>query len=417
VRWPNLQHGLTLVTLVIAGEAVFLLPFVVARVFRPTLLMALGIDNLELGTAFSVYGLVAMLAYLFGGPLADRYPARGLLTAALLSTAAGGLWFARLPSLAALTVLYGGWGLSTILLFWSALIGATRHWGGDQAQGRAYGLLDGGRGLFAAALASVAVAAFAGLLPADDAGEVEVRREAMRAIILAASVATAAAGFLCWWVLPAGLRVGGAQSLDLSGIRAAARRREVWLQAVVVVCAYFAYKVTDLFGLYAYDALGYDDAAAARLGTLTFWTRPIAAVAAGWLADRIGASVALCWGFGLLVGVFLLLGSDLLPLGWPVVLPLTIVTAGLAIYGLRGIYFAVMNETRVPDAITGSAVGLVSVVGFLPDVFAGPLTGWLIDRSPGAVGHRQVFLVTAAFGVVGWIAAWRLVRRAGLTRD
>jgi hypothetical protein len=40
--------------LVMAGEAIFGLPFLVARNFRLTLLDVFGISNLQLGTSFSV---------------------------------------------------------------------------------------------------------------------------------------------------------------------------------------------------------------------------------------------------------------------------------------------------------------------------------------------------------------------------
>ena len=72
----SLRRGLIIAALIAAGEAVFLLPFVLARVFRPTFLDVFGITNLQLGVAFSFYGVVAMLAYFAGGPLADRFSAR-----------------------------------------------------------------------------------------------------------------------------------------------------------------------------------------------------------------------------------------------------------------------------------------------------------------------------------------------------
>ena len=156
-----------MLTLIIAGEAVFGLPFVVVRVFRPTLLDVFGISNLQLGSAFALYGVLAMAAYLPGGPLADRYSARKLMSLALGATAVGGLIYARIPSSTTLTLLFGYWGITTILLFWSPLIRATRAWGGAQAQGRAFGILDGGRGLFAAVLGSSTVALFSVLLPDD----------------------------------------------------------------------------------------------------------------------------------------------------------------------------------------------------------------------------------------------------------
>ena len=83
--------------LVLAGEAVYALPFHVARFFRPTVLEAFGLSNTELGIAQAVYGVVAMLAYFPGGLLADRFPARTLIALSLWSTAAGGLYMATMP--------------------------------------------------------------------------------------------------------------------------------------------------------------------------------------------------------------------------------------------------------------------------------------------------------------------------------
>ena len=133
--------------LVFAGEAIFGLPFVLVRIFRPTVLEVLELNNTQLGTAFSAYGIVAMAAYLLGGPLADRFSARRLMVTALLTTSLGGAVFWTLPDATTLAWLYAWFGLTTILPFWAALLRVTREWGGDDAQGRAYGLLDGGRGL------------------------------------------------------------------------------------------------------------------------------------------------------------------------------------------------------------------------------------------------------------------------------
>ena len=46
----SLHHGFILVALIAAGEAVFLLPFVLARVFRPTFLDAVSYTHLTLPT-------------------------------------------------------------------------------------------------------------------------------------------------------------------------------------------------------------------------------------------------------------------------------------------------------------------------------------------------------------------------------
>jgi sugar phosphate permease len=56
----------------------------------------------------------------------------------------------------------------------------------------------------------------------------------------------------------------------------------------------------------------------------------------------------------------------------------------------------------------GTAVGLVSLTGYTPDIFAGPAMGWLLDNFPGKTGHQYVFLFTAVFGMIGLIASLKL---------
>lgn len=68
-----MSRYLLMLTLVVAGEIIFGLPFHTARFFRPTLLEAFGFTNTQLGDVFAIYGVTAMLAYFPGGILADRY--------------------------------------------------------------------------------------------------------------------------------------------------------------------------------------------------------------------------------------------------------------------------------------------------------------------------------------------------------
>ncbi len=400
------NHPLTLPVLILAGEAAFALPFVLPRVFRPTLLSVFGISNFELGTAFSLYGVVAMLSYFPGGPLADRFQPRALMAAALGATALGGLFYATVPAHAELQLLFAYWGLTTVLLFWAALLRATRAWGGVEAQGKAFGLLDGGRGLVAALVSSAVWWVFAAMMPDDPASATpEELRAALQAVILAVTALTAVAAALVFLVLPpdASLSAERPRGLTRGTVRVALRQRALWLQGVVVVCAYCGYKGTDDLSLLAADVLGYDDVAAAGVGTAAFYLRPIAAVAAGYLADRVGSSRVLAGCFALLVVAhgMVAAGAALPGPAWLVLTGVTSVAAG--VYALRGVYFALFEEAQVPAAWTGTAIGLVSVVGYTPDIFMGPLMGWLLDRKPGAAGHADVFALLAAISLVGLV--------------
>ena len=409
-----IRRTIIMFALIAAGEAVFLLPFVVPRIFRPTVLDVFGLTNLELGLAFSVYGIVAMVSYFAGGPLADRFSARRLITVALVTTSFGGIFLAAIPSFEVLTVLYGYWGLTTILLFWAALIRATREWGGDTSQGKAYGLLDGGRGLFAALLASFSVAIFALLLPSEvESASMEERTYALSRIIWFFSGLILTIAALVWFSVPEGDPVkyeNKKQRLNLEGIRAVIKMPAVWLQAVIVICAYVGYKCTDDFSLYARDALGYNEVLAAQVGTISYWTRPFAAIGAGILGDRFGLSRTTLFCFGILLAGSLFIALGLVQAGIFWMLAITIAGTSAGIYSLRGLYFALFQEADVPLIYTGSAVGLVSVIGYTPDVFMGPLMGVLIDNNPGALGHQYVFGVLAGFALLGMAATFLFQR-------
>lgn len=419
-RSSRLRRGLTLVALVLAGESIFFLPFVLARIFRPTLLEVLGLTNFQLGAAFSLYGLVAMAAYFFGGPLADRFAPRLLLTVALITTAAGGLVLAGTPSLTALKWLFAYWGFTTIALFWSALIRATREWGGESLQGAAFGLLDGGRGLVTAVTGSVVVAIYAALLPTlVETASLAQRTAALRQVILIMTGLTCAAAVFLWLVLPrrASEPRRTTTVFDFGGVKRALGLPAVWLQAFIVMCAYVGFKSTDDFSLYAKEVLLLNEVEAARTGLVSLWVRPLAAIGAGVLADRLSAGRMTLLSFALIAAGSLVLATGAIGPGLLTVFLLAVTTASLGVFALRGLYFAIMGEGGIPLAITGSVVGVVSVIGYTPDVFMGPLMGWLLDGTPGAGGHRQVFAVVTGFAVAGLGASWWFMRLARNTPE
>jgi MFS family permease len=407
-RLSRPRRVLALLALIVAGESIFFLPFVLPRIFRPTILEVFGLTNYELGTAFAVYGVVAMVAYALGGPLADYFCPRKLLMAALVSTSLGGVLLWQLPSFATLKTLYAYWGFTTIALFWAALIRETRQWGGKLAQGSAFGLLDGGRGLLTAFTGSVVVALYASLLPNEvESASLEVRARALQQVIFILAGITCFAAILIFLLLPKRIEqeLSGIPGWSLGGTWAIAKMPTVWVQAIIVICAYVGFKATDDFSLYAKEVLQVDEVEAARVGTYSLWTRPLGAVAAGFLADRFGAGKMTVISFVLLIAGSSVLASSILTASMYVPYIVTIVCASLGIFALRGLYYAIMKEGRVPLSYTGSAVGLVSVIGYTPDVFMGPLMGHLLDDAPGATGHRLVFLVVMAFSIVGFIAS------------
>jgi len=404
-----------MLTLVFAGEIVFLLPFHTTRFFRPTMLEAFNLTNTQLGDFFAVYGIMAMICYFPGGALADRFSARALLTASLIATSAGGLYMALYPGAIGLALLFGYWGITTILLFWAALIRATREWGGHDEQGMAFGILEGGRGLVAALLASMGVILLASFMPEnlDELGNVE-RREAFRSVIFFYSAVTLATAVLTWLVIPSAKHIGDSTSALFRNAVSVLGRPLVWAQAAVIICAYCGYKGFDNYSLYAVQVLGMNEVDGAKISAYATYVRPVAAVVAGLVADRwaAGKTVGVCF-------VLLVVSYGALAVSMPAGTGLYIIYGNLlvsvfAVFMLRGIYFALLEENQVPPHLTGAVAGTVSFIGYTPEIFFGPITGRILDANPGPVGHQHYFLflsVVAAIGVAVVVWLLRLQRR------
>ena len=64
-----------------------------------------------------------------------------------------------------------------------------------------------------------------------------------------------------------------------------------------------------------------------------------------------------------------------------------------------------MQEGRIPLILTGTPVGLISVVGYTPDIFATPIIGYLLDKYPGLLGHQYVFTILVLFSIFGLLAS------------
>ena len=359
------NRWLILFCLVFAGEIIFSLPFHITRFFRYTFLEVFGFSNAELGDIFAVYGILALLAYFPGGAIADHFSARKLMSLSLLATAIGGLFMAQVPGFWAMAILFGYWGLTSILLFWAALIKTTREWGGEFKQGSAFGILDGGRGLIAAMAASVAVWLLAMLMPADLETLTPAQREyALQSVIYFYSLMTLLASILVWFIVPHSDMNAVVRVPVWQGISDVIKKPAVWLQAVIIICAYSAYKALDNYGLYAQAAFNMSELEAAEFVTNGAYLRPVAAIITGFIVDRFVASRVIAVFFAVLAASYTLLAFAPVS-GFALhYLYANIIVTFVTVYGIRGVYFALIEESKIDRKVTGTAVGLISVIGF-----------------------------------------------------
>jgi MFS family permease len=562
----TLRRWVVMACLCLSGASIYLLPYSTEVYYKP-LQTALGVDNQAIGFLMSTLGFVNFLGYVPGGWLADRFSPRTLLAFSLCATGVIGLYFATFPPYWACILVYAGWSVTSILTFWSALIKATRDWGGEREQGRAFGILEGGRGVIRFALSSLGVALL-GAMAGEKAG--------FQTVVVFYASLNIVLGVLVWLVLkPTGAEARRpierspsmlelARQGGMATVLAVLRRPATWLIALVILSAYTMYLGSFYFTPFATDAFGLGVVMAGYLGAGKMILRPVSAAGAGFLGDAMSASRIISLAFVIALVSFSLfalvpsrsalltldaveqpatlvdrlraprndaqrrlaeaLGGDVpaaaaarngeaqgtrgpgevagapdgdrpaasaarngeaqgtsgpgearlahllgalnrtltggafpvgldsdvdarpltrelfaaaesaeekmrarrllledtlpgvfaafseararsgLPRVMLVFLVVNVAFATLSLYALRGLYYALLQEAAISPALTGVAVGFVSIIGFTPDIFIPPLVGYLLDRFPGGVGYTYVFGLNGAFCVVGLVA-------------
>ncbi|WP_105982264.1 MFS transporter [Nonlabens agnitus] len=393
------------------------MPFVLPRIFRPTVLEVFQLSNVELGALFSTYGVVAFFSYLFGGSIADKYQPKYLISVALMLTAAGGLVLATIPDFWTLQLLYGYWGFTTIFLFWAAMLKATRVTGGKNRQGLAFGLLDGGRGLVAAGFGSLGIFVFTFFVVDRVATSVENQADSFQYVVLTFSAVIAAVGILVAIFLKSTTRAEEVQVTQwkelITNFKTVIKIKAVWLLMVIILCAYVGYKITDVFSLYANDVLKYDEVESAKVGTYLLYIRPFVGVGVGLLADKTKTSLMMIIGFLLSLLGCALFASGIIEEGLETLFIISILVTATGVYAFRTLYYAALQEGHIPLIMTGTAIGLISLVGYTPDIFMGPLIGYFLDGWPGELGHQYVFIMCGVFMIIGAIASlsfWKVTQ-------
>jgi predicted MFS family arabinose efflux permease len=208
-------------------------------------------------------------------------------------------------------------------------------------------------------------------------------------------------GVTSWVLLPKTSPVGATALHDKTNIPLPAaigrvvRLPAVWLSMAIILCAYTAVGETYL-APYATDVYKQSVVFGGILSLIVRSAGILAPALAGFVADRLTASTTILWRMATLALCLLLFviipGSPHLFL----VLLCNSIMIGCAFYGLKGIYFALLEEGAVPLELTGTATGLISLVAYTPDIFIPRLRR--ISTRPLCVGWCRLPLLLPDIG-------------------
>ena len=403
------ENNIAIFYLIIIGELIFALPFHISRFFRPSLIEDFNYSNMTLGIAFSVYGITALISYIPGGYIADKLRPKYLLSLSLFLTSLGGLVFLFNPKGNWLYFIYGYWGVTTILFFWGALIKATRNISGNN-QGLYFGALEAGRGLVASLSASLAVLIYTNkIIPLLVSEVLGKQVTSLSIVIFFYSLITFLSGLMILFFFND--KTDTSLNIQKKFIKTIFDNfRSIVCIALVVLAAYSGYKGIDYYSLYFYHILEYTKEDSAILITNLSYLRPISAILAGIIADKISSRK--CTYLLFLSLMFSYLGLTIISNSDQIIslLFFNFMVSLVAIFSLRGIFYSLLKETKIPVSITGISVGIISLIGYFPDVFIGPVFGILLaNNSISDFQNCFIFLLVLSF--LGYILSLFLPKK------
>lgn len=404
------QRYIQLMLLVIAAGAIYPILYL-RQVYQPTMLEVFHITDSQLGYLYSSLGTIFLLSYLPSGWLADRIAPRLLICFSLIATGALGLWYSTAPSFPMLMMIFGGWGLSTGLTFWAAVIKRVTMIAGTHEQGRFFGLLDGGRGLIEAMLATIAITLFAWMTQTKGA---PVAAGFKLVVYMYAFLCIALGVVLALVKDPQGTedaaanRAARQRNNVLVDLKTLAKIPELWLVAAIVFCGYQVFWATYSFSAYLHEGeIGLTVVMAGTITTLKLWMRPIGGIGGGFLGDRYSKVSVLV--IALFLSALSLVGLMAAPrISSHVLLVFLVLFIGILTYAIRGLYWSLLDRCNIPVATMGLAIGLISVLGYSPDVFLPLINGYLTQTFPGVFGYQLYFGYVAAMAALGGFAGLAL---------
>lgn len=382
----------TLLLLSAGAGIIFQLPYIRETFYVP-IQKAMDLTNAQMGMLSSGYATMATFSYFVGGIVADKFSARKLLTFSFLITGVLGFWFSTFPGFQISRLIFVLMGVSTIITYWSAAIKATRMLGDSSEQGRLFGWQEGLRGLLNALLVFGMTFVYSRF-----SNEVLGTTWAIRVCAIAVIII----GILNWFVIEDTEAETHSEPLSkvVIGMFKTLKIPRTWVLVAIVFFAYSMYGILGYINTFAINVYGLSVSGGAQLGAIRYLVQAAGGIIGGIIADKLGSRLRVIIGGAALLTLsfagFLVLPANA---GMLVAVIVNFIFGLFFIYVVRSQYFAIIDDAGFPVEMTGRVSGLVSCLGYLPDVFMYTMIGGWLDNNPGKAGFNMMFMYAIAMGI------------------
>lgn len=398
---------LAILALGVSGGSIYLLPFI-KYVFYDQQIAAMGMTNQQSGFLLSMYAIGNVLLYIPGGILADRLSPKKCLLFSLISTTALGVVYAVTMSYTTALVIWLLLSITTVLVFWAALLKTVRIIGTEKEQGLMFGLYYAVNGLTGAIFNALAL--WAGHYANNAKG-------LMFNVVMVYSASTAVAAILIFLFLKSDKNVkietSEEEKFNVKDVGRLLKNPLVWIFSIVIFCGYSLFSSTSYFTPYLTAVVGVSPEESGIYSIIRNYLFMILAPVSGFLADRVFKSTSKWIMIALSILTALFIGVLMIPAhsNATLVSIYTLLPGAFAL-AAYGIVFSLIGETKIPARVTGTVIGIASIIGYSPDLFMSTMFGNWLDRL-GNAGYRYIFIYLAATCIVGIIGSY-LIRRHAL---
>lgn len=377
-----------------SGAVVVYLTFLIRYVFYEPVLQSLALSNEQLGVLYGLYGTTAMISYLPGGILADKIRVKYLATAGFGLSAILTFWYATLPSYETLKVIFLLMGVCTTFIYWGIRYKGIRLVSTDNTYSRNIGISYGIVGILGLVVNFISMWIFD--LFADPASGFNM-------VLMFYAFLNIAFALASFFLIPKfeGEIVKTKKKFDLSELVAAVKHPGVWLTTLCMFFTYTVYTSLSYTVPYVQAVFGASVAMAALMGNIRMYgTSLFSSPIIGALATKIKSpakTILLCMAITAICLFVIVLAPQTAGFMIPAIILIMILSFFLS--GAYGVESSLFTETKVPAAIFGSASGILSLIGFLPDMFVSPIAGKWLD-SYGNQAYTYIFIALGVSAIL-----------------
>ncbi|MBS7253594.1 MFS transporter [Flavobacterium branchiicola] len=403
-----MKRYIQFILIVLAAGAIY--PLIYLRTnYQETILSVFNIGLDDLNIIYTVLGFVFILGYFPSGILSDKFSAKYLLVFSLFGTAIGGFWFAQIPSYTSVIGIFCLWGVFSVFTFWGAHMKLVKLLSTPAEEGRFFGFLDGGRGVVEAILASAALFMFSHVL---EKGETLADKTValQNVIYMYASVLLVAGILIALFVENDTAKskkdvvtmikneADNKKGFDFKDVSLVVKNKFVYLMGAIIFCSYAVTWVVYYYGGFMEKNLKINPVTVSTIMVIVLWMRPVGGILGGFLADKLGKSLTLV--FALSGAVITLFTVAFLPVTANFnIYYILIILGGTFVYAIRGTYWSLLGDSRIDDKIMGTAVGFISLLGYLPDIFIPYFSTLIFNKFGPEGGYNAYFIISAILGI------------------